>query len=466
MANTTDADARNVHGTNPQYLVEKIVRMRIYDNMYWKEHCFGLTASSLIGKAVELDHVGGTFGGNNKPTKFLCLVLKMLQLQPEKDIVLQYITNTEFKYVRALGAFYLRLTGSAVDVYTHLEPLYSDLRKLRKRSVAGWEIIHVDEFVDAMLREETCCTIALPHLAQRHVLVLESHLPGPRASVLDAEFAQFTAAAEAKATAEAEAAAEALAAAQAEAAEAAALAAEEAEAARARSAATERAAVPQDQRHQRRRSRSPERRGEYRRDRDRDRDQRNQRPRRSRSRSRSRERYGGGGSSRAREDRGGGRGGGRDREWDRGSRRSSDAERGRDRRSQRRRSRSRSPPPRSRDYDDRHRRNDRGAAARVESSAPSGPPSDAASAPAAVSASASAPVYGTQAAYVAAKKAAEAEKKAMKKAAKKKKKKKKSKGGDGGDATDLAGGGSKAELSTDQWNALRAELGMKPLNEK
>ena len=464
MANTTDADARNVHGTNPQYLVEKIVRMRIYDNMYWKEHCFGLTASSLIGKAVELDHVGGTFGGNNKPTKFLCLVLKMLQLQPEKDIVLQYITNTEFKYVRALGAFYLRLTGSAVDVYTHLEPLYSDLRKLRKRSVAGWEIIHVDEFVDAMLREETCCTIALPHLAQRHVLVLESHLPGPRASVLDAEFAQFTAAAEAKATAEAEAAAEALAAAQAE---AAALAAEEAEAARARSAATERAAVPQDQRHQRRRSRSPERRGEYRRDRDRDRDQRNQRPRRSRSRSRSRERYGGGGSSRAREDRGGGRGGGRDREWDRGSRRSSDAERGRDRRSQRRRSRSRSPPPRSRDYDDRHRRNDRGAAARVESSAPSGPPSDAASAPAAVSASASAPVYGTQAAYVAAKKAAEAEKKAMKKAAKKKKKKKKkSKGGDGGDATDLAGGGSKAELSTDQWNALRAELGMKPLNEK
>jgi hypothetical protein len=82
-----------------------------------------------------------------------------------------------------------------------------------------------------------------------------------------------------------------------------------------------------------------------------------------------------------------------------------------------------------------------------------------------VSASASAPVYGTQAAYVAAKKAADAEKKATKKAAKKKKKKKK-KRGDGGDATDLAGGGSKAELSTDQWNALRAELGMKPLNEK
>ena len=102
MANSTAVEARNVHGTNPQYLVEKIVRMRIYDNMYWKEHCFGLTASSLIGKAVELDHVGGTFGGNNKPTKFLCLVLKMLQLQPEKDIVLQRSLTARMKDLEML----------------------------------------------------------------------------------------------------------------------------------------------------------------------------------------------------------------------------------------------------------------------------------------------------------------------------------------------------------------------------
>ncbi len=46
-----------------QNLVEKILRMKIYNTMYWKEHCFALTAESLVDKAVELHFVGGTYGG-------------------------------------------------------------------------------------------------------------------------------------------------------------------------------------------------------------------------------------------------------------------------------------------------------------------------------------------------------------------------------------------------------------------
>ncbi|KAK9927928.1 hypothetical protein M0R45_025089 [Rubus argutus] len=65
---------------------------------FWKEHCFGLTAETLVDKAKELDHIGGTFGGNRKPTPFMCLVLKMLQIQPEKAIVLEFIKNELFKY--------------------------------------------------------------------------------------------------------------------------------------------------------------------------------------------------------------------------------------------------------------------------------------------------------------------------------------------------------------------------------
>ena len=45
MANRTDPTARSVHGTNPQNLVEKILRSKIYQNTYWKEQCFGLTGS-------------------------------------------------------------------------------------------------------------------------------------------------------------------------------------------------------------------------------------------------------------------------------------------------------------------------------------------------------------------------------------------------------------------------------------
>jgi len=40
MANQTVKDAIYIKGTNPQYLVEKIIRTRIYDCRYWKEECF------------------------------------------------------------------------------------------------------------------------------------------------------------------------------------------------------------------------------------------------------------------------------------------------------------------------------------------------------------------------------------------------------------------------------------------
>ncbi len=55
-ANVTDSGATSVHGTNPQNLVEKILRSKIYNHAYWKEHCFGLTAESLVDK-VACSHV-------------------------------------------------------------------------------------------------------------------------------------------------------------------------------------------------------------------------------------------------------------------------------------------------------------------------------------------------------------------------------------------------------------------------
>lgn len=86
---------------------------------------------------MDLDHVGATFGPMHKPTKFICLVLKMLQLSPEKEIVLEFVKNEDYKYVRALGAFYLRLAGRPVDIHRYLEPLYNDYRKLRVRTPQG-----------------------------------------------------------------------------------------------------------------------------------------------------------------------------------------------------------------------------------------------------------------------------------------------------------------------------------------
>ena len=46
MANRTAKDAHSVKGTNPQYLVEKIIRSRIYESKFWKEECFALSGIS------------------------------------------------------------------------------------------------------------------------------------------------------------------------------------------------------------------------------------------------------------------------------------------------------------------------------------------------------------------------------------------------------------------------------------
>lgn len=137
MANRTVKDAQTIKGTNPQYLVEKIIRTRIYDCKYWKEECFALTAELLVDKAMELRYVAGTYAGNIKPSPFLCLCLKMLQIQPEKDIIIEFIKSEDYKYVRALGAFYLRLTGSSLDCYKYLEPLLNDYRKIRMQNRDG-----------------------------------------------------------------------------------------------------------------------------------------------------------------------------------------------------------------------------------------------------------------------------------------------------------------------------------------
>lgn len=185
MANRTVKEARNIHGTNPQYLIEKIIRSRIYDSKYWKEQCFALTAELLVDKAMELRYIGGVYGGNIKPTQFLCLTLKMLQIQPEKDIVVEFIKNEEFKYVRALGAFYLRLTGTSSDCYKYLEPLYNDNRKLRRQNRMGYfEIVYMDDFIDELLRSDRVCDIILPRIQKRSVLEENNELE-PKVSALE-----------------------------------------------------------------------------------------------------------------------------------------------------------------------------------------------------------------------------------------------------------------------------------------
>ena len=174
------------HGTNPVFLIDKIVRTKIYSCTYYKEKCFALDAKTIIDCALDLRSIGGTFGGSKKPTPFLCLVLKLLQISPDREIVQKYI-ESDYKYLRALGCMHLRLTAKAEDVYNTLEPLYNDYRKIKIRQPAGdLAVIHIDEFVDELLRQDIYLETVLPKITRRHVLEETEGMP-LRVSVLDGE---------------------------------------------------------------------------------------------------------------------------------------------------------------------------------------------------------------------------------------------------------------------------------------
>lgn len=160
-----------VHGTSPPNLIEKIIRERIYESVYWKQHCFALDAVSILEKAVELNTIGGVYG-NQKPTEFICLALKLLHLAPPKEIIYEYIDQNDFKYVKALGMFILRLLGDPKEIYEKLEPLRNNYLKLRQRSIDGsCFLTHVDELADELLREDRIFGVVLPRIPKREVLV-------------------------------------------------------------------------------------------------------------------------------------------------------------------------------------------------------------------------------------------------------------------------------------------------------
>jgi pre-mRNA-splicing factor 38A len=187
MANRTDRGARQIKGMNPQFLLETIIRNKIYGSIYWKEKCFALTANTLIDRAIELLYIGGSYGANKHPTDFMCLVLKLLQIQPEDDIINEYLQASDYKYLVALAAFYIRLTFKAKDVYLKLEPLLADYRKLRARNPNGsYYITHIDEFIESLLTTDSIFEISLPPLTKRRILEINKEIE-PRISLLEAD---------------------------------------------------------------------------------------------------------------------------------------------------------------------------------------------------------------------------------------------------------------------------------------
>lgn len=161
------------NGLNPATIMEKPVRERIVDCYFWKDQCFGVNEADIINRVVEHVHfIGGTYGDAQRPSPFLCLAFKLLQLAPSDEILQEYLEygGEKFKYLRALACFYIRLTRQAKDVYKTLEGYLVDPRKLRQRTRTGTRLTFMDQFVDDLLVKDRVCGTSLWKMPKREVL--------------------------------------------------------------------------------------------------------------------------------------------------------------------------------------------------------------------------------------------------------------------------------------------------------
>lgn len=193
MANTTDPYALYKFGTDPQKLIPKITRHSILRSRFWNESCFGLTLADVVPFSISLNCISGIHSTNRIPSQFLCLLLKLLQLAPDTNEISVFLHQSHFKYSTVLAAMYIRLTHRPIQVYTLLEPLLADCRKIVIRKNSGIEqqveytndsdflITYVDVFIDALLQNNEIIGIILPRLPARHILEETSQLQ-PRIS--------------------------------------------------------------------------------------------------------------------------------------------------------------------------------------------------------------------------------------------------------------------------------------------
>ncbi|KAK0628614.1 PRP38 family-domain-containing protein [Bombardia bombarda] len=161
------------NGLNPATIMEKAVRERIVDCYFYKEQCFGVNEADIVDRVVEhVDYIGGVQASVQKPTPFLCLAFKLLQLAPSDDILDEYLEfgGEKFKYLRALALFYIRLTRPDKDVYTRLEPFLEDRRKLRRKGRNGTTLTFMDVFVDDLLTKDRVCATSLWKMRKRDIL--------------------------------------------------------------------------------------------------------------------------------------------------------------------------------------------------------------------------------------------------------------------------------------------------------
>lgn len=190
-------DKRNVLGK--AHLVEPIVRHRIQDSLFYKQHLYLTNELTLLEMVVQHVHFLGGTDTVGRPTPFLCCLLRMLELEPLQDIIDLYLTQNgfnEFKYLTALGLIYQRMVMLSEKWYLLFDASIIDYRNLRVKFKSPkltdglplhYGLMTMDEWVDMLNEQERVVDLIMPKLVPRRRLVDEGILMSRSYEVSDEE---------------------------------------------------------------------------------------------------------------------------------------------------------------------------------------------------------------------------------------------------------------------------------------
>lgn len=190
-------DKRNV--VKKAHLIEPIIRHRIQDSIFYKQHLFLTNELTIL--PVIVSNVHSIFGtdATGRPSLFLCCLLRLLEIEPLKPVISVYLNQlgyNEFKYLTALMLIYVRLVYSSEEVYVIFDEYLSDYRKLRVKLKSPtftdsmipihYALTYVDVWIDDLLTKERVVDIILPRLVARQILV-DRGVIAPRKYLVDSD---------------------------------------------------------------------------------------------------------------------------------------------------------------------------------------------------------------------------------------------------------------------------------------
>lgn len=168
---------------NKAHLVESIVRHRIQDSLFYKQHLYLTNELTILDTIVaQVHYIGGTDAGG-RPSPFLCCLLRLLELEPLPEILELYLLQNgfnRFKYLTALALLYCRLVLKPPAFYTVHDQYIRDYRKLRMHlklpvitntAPVHYKLIHMDEWVDLLAEDGRVVDLIMPYMAPRQSYV-------------------------------------------------------------------------------------------------------------------------------------------------------------------------------------------------------------------------------------------------------------------------------------------------------